>query len=215
MVRRDAAMIDRRAMLTASVAFLLVVPGRAPAQGLPGSSGSLAYDRLDLSSPDAALRAFLTAYRDGDFVTAFWIFTPETQDEIARHVATLNLHRLAALPTQNRLAILAEMLPPTADLDQRDLGFMFANIMQVAQRRGMQPLNLTGLPQDLSPANVPDLGRRTETTDGATEVAVTLSAYRGPVVFRLVKARTGRWRLRQVVPPGSDPESTPFGLPAR
>lgn len=209
MVLRVAATLDRRVVLAT---VLLAMPGRALGQRPVGSSGSLAFDRLDLSTPDAALRAFLTAYRDGDFVTAFWIFTPETQDEILRQVATFAVDRLARRPGSGRLAILSEMIPATAGMVQRDHSFLFANIMQVARRRGLQPLDLSGLPQDLSAANVPDLGRRTQTTDGVTEIAVVLGAYRGPVVFRMTGPVAGRWRLRQVVPPGGDPTSIPFGL---
>jgi hypothetical protein len=209
MVSVDAPDIGRRVLVAGALA-LLAAP--AFAQGMPGGSGSLAYDRLDLSSPEAALRAFLTAYRDGDYVAAFWIFTADTQDEVFRHAAQLNMDRLARLPAQGRLAIMTEMIPPTAEVDQRDYSFLFANIMQVAKRRGLMPLDITGLPDDLSPANVPSLGQRTETTDGITEIAMTLRAYREPVVFRLQRARTGRWRLRQVLTPGGDPASRPFGL---
>lgn len=196
----------RRAIVAGAIAMLA-----SPALAR-GVSGSLAYDGLDLASPEAALRAFLTAYRDGDYVTAFWIFTPETQDEVFRHAAQLNMGRLARLPAQGRMAIITEMIPPTAEVDQRDYSFLFANIMQVAKRRGLMPLDIAGLPDDLSPANVPSLGRRTETTDGVTEIAMPLRTYREPVVFRLVRARTGRWRLKQVLPPGGDPASVPFGL---
>lgn len=201
----------RRAVVAAALAAL-AAPRAADAQGLTGNSGSLAYDRLDLSTPEAALRAFLTAYRAGDYVTAFWIFAPGTQDEVFRHAAQMNMGRLARLPAQGRMAIMTEMLPPTAEVDQRDYSFLFANVMQVAKRRGLMPLDVAGLPEDLSAANVPGLGQKTETTDGITEIAVALRAYGAPVVFRLAPGRNGRWRLRQIVPPGGDPASLPFGL---
>ncbi len=210
MVSVDAPDPRRRAVLAALI--LLAVTRSASSQGLTGNSGSLAYDRLDLSTPEAALRAFLTAYRDGDYVTAFWIFTAETQDEVFRHAAQMNMDRLARLPAQGRMAIMTEMIPPTAEVDQRDYSFLFANIMQVAKRRGLMPLDIAGLPDDLAPANVPNLGPRTQTTDGVTEIAMVLRAYREPVVFRLQRARTGRWRLRQVLTLGGDPASVPFGL---
>ncbi len=201
--------LSRRAIIAA---LGLAIPAPVWAQAVPSVSGSLAYDRLSMTTPDAALRTFLTAYRDGDYVTAFWVLAADSQDEVLRHAAQLNMRRIARIPAEGGLAIMTEMNPPPAELDQRDLGFMFAHMMQVAKRRGMLPLDVTGLPQDLSPANVPNLGPRTETTDGVTEIAVTLGAYRGPVIFRLVRGRAGRWRLRQVVPPGGDTTSVPFGL---
>jgi hypothetical protein len=210
MVPEDLSQPARRTLLAMLAA--LAVPGPALGQAVPSASGSLAYDRLQMSTPDAALRTFLSAYRDGDYVTAFWVFAADTQDEVLRHAAQLNLRRLARLPAEGSMAIVVEMSPPPAELDQRDLSFMFAHVMQVARRRGMLPLDVAGLPQNLAPANVPNLGRLTETTDGTTEIAVTLGAYREPVVFRFVRARTGRWRLRQIVPPGGDPTSVPFGL---
>lgn len=211
MIPSDACGPSRRAALAALFAAA-AVPTAAIAQAATGGSGSLAYDRMDLSSAEAALRTFLSAYRDGDYVAAFWVLGPETQDEAMRHAAQLNLGRLARLPAQGRMAIMTEMIPPTAEADQRDYGFLFASIMQVAKRRGILPLDVAGLPGDLSATGAPGLGRQAETAEGFAEIAVTLRAYPAPVLFRLFKARTGRWRLRQIVPPGGDPTSLPFGL---
>jgi hypothetical protein len=208
MIPSDATAPTRRAAVAVLLAAV-ATPTAGRAQAGAGGSGSLAYDRMDLSSAEAALRTFLSAYRDGDYVGAFWVLAPEAQDEVARHVAQLNLGRLARLPAQGRMTIMTEMIPPTAEVDQRDYGFMFATIMQVAKRRGILPLNVAGMPDDLPAAS---LGRQTETNDGFTEIAVTLSAYPAPVVFRFFKARSGRWRLRQIVPPGGDATSLPFGL---
>lgn len=202
----------RSGMLKTLVAVsLLSSPGLVPAAH--SSSGSIAFDRLDLRSPEAALRQFLSAYRRGDYVTAYWIMTPASQSAFARHLARFEFNRIARLPASSAVLHAAEMMPAVSQMEQTDTSFYFAHAMTVAHRLGVMPLNLTGLPEDVSPANVPRLGSRNQLTDGRVEFSVPLRAYRAPVVFRMVAAHGGRWRLEQVLPPGGTVDSVPFGLP--
>jgi hypothetical protein len=175
-------------------------------------SGSIAYDRLNLTTPDAALRTFLSAYRDGDFVTVFWIFSPSTQTEWFRRLAQFRIDTLVKGFDFKDTALMADLVPPLKEIDQTDFGFAFAHMMVTAKRRGMLPLDVTGLPVDLSPQNVPLLGKVTATTPVEVDIAVALKNYTGPVIFRMQLARSGRWRLLQIIPPGGDEQSIPFGL---
>jgi hypothetical protein len=84
--------------------------------------------------------------------------------------------------------------------------------MNGASRHGMLPIDIDGLPADLSQQNVPVLGTKTQTTTGDIDFAVALKNYNGPVVFRMGLAKSGRWRLLQIIPPGGDEKSIPFGL---
>ena len=185
-----------------------------PAPPARAASGSLAFERLDLRSPEAALRQFLSAYRRGDYVTAYWIMTPASQQAFTRHLARFEFSRIARLPAGSAALHAAEMMPVPSQLEQTDASFIFAHAMGVAQRLGIMPLNLSGLPEDVSPANVPRLGSRIQLADGRVEFSVPLRAYRAPVAFRMVPAQGGRWRLEQVLPPGGTADSTPFGLPS-
>lgn len=177
------------------------------------SSGSAAYDRLDLTTPEAALRQFLGAYRRGDYVTAFWILAPASQQAFQVHLMRFDLSRIARVSVTGAMTHAPEMIPPVNRLEQTDPSFSFAYAMQVARRLDIMPLNLAGMPEDMSPAVVPRLGTRVQLADGQVEIAMPLQAYRAPVVFRMVRSPQGRWRVQQVLPPGGHVESLPFGLP--
>lgn len=182
----------------------------APADRVDGS----AYEKLELQSPDAALRLFLSAFRDGDYVTAYWILSLPAQKDSEDAVYAFNFSRLVAgrggqpISTED----MREYMPAMDDREQLDFGFLFSTIMNVAREKGTLPLDLDGLPKDLSAANVPALGVRSETTDGTVQIAVSLKAYPAPVLFRLNQSRLGKWRLSQIIPPGGDETSKPFGL---
>lgn len=193
---------------------LAAAPAAAQSSGRAApSSGSIAYDRLDLKSPESALRTFLTAYRRGDYVTAFWVMTPVSQTAFYTHLARFDLSRVARVPASSAYMHAAEMIPAVSQRDQTDTSFIFAHAMTVARRLDIMPLNLAGMPEDMSPANMPRLGNRIQLTDGKVEFSVPLQAYRAPVVFRMAQAANGRWRLEQILPPGGSMESLPFGLP--
>lgn len=206
----------RRTGMVCLVAALAVLGTPAIAQPVTRtapSSGSHAYDRLDLQSAEAALRTFLSAYRRGDYVAAFWILAPASQAAFYTHLSRFDMRRVARVNAESALMHAAEMIPSPAQMDQTDLSFIFAHAMAVARRLDIMPLNLAGLPEDLSPANVPRVGTRNQLADGRVEFSVPLPAYRAPVVFRMVQRAQGRWRLEQVLPPGGVLDSLPFGLP--
>jgi hypothetical protein len=171
-----------------------------------------AYDRLDLATPESALRAFLNAYKAGDYVTVFWIFSPGAQLDWQRALYSFNFAILMHGNPMGQRALLDELLPPLDKVEQQDISFAFATLMNAAQRHGMLPLDVTGLPENMSAANVPDLGKRTQTPDGQVDIAVVLKAYAGPVHFRMETSPLGRWRVRQVIPPDGDPDTPVFGV---
>lgn len=201
------------ACLVVALAALGTPAAAQPVTRTAPSSGSHAYDRLDLQSAEAALRTFLSAYRRGDFVTAFWILAPASQSAFYTHLSRFDMRRVARVKAESALMHAAEMIPSPAQMDQTDISFIFAHAMAVARRLDIMPLNLAGLPEDLSPANVPRVGTRNQLADGRVEFSVALPAYRSPVVFRMVQRGPGRWRLEQVLPPGAVLDSLPFGLP--
>lgn len=211
------ALTARRALVLA-LALGAATAGGAPlpASAQPAaapSSGSAAYDRLDLSTAEAALRQFLGAYRRGDYVTAFWIMAPASQQAFQVHLMRFDLSKIARVSAVGAMTHAPEMIPPMNRLEQTDPSFAFAYAMQVARRLDIMPLNLAGMPEDMSPAVVPRLGTRMQLADGQVEIAVPLQAYRAPVVFRMMRSPMGRWRVQQVLPPGGHVESLPFGLP--
>lgn len=175
-----------------------------------------AYDRLDLATADAALRTFLSAFRRGDYVTAYWVLSPQAQLDWQTAIETFSFNRTLRGDVMAR-NLLPQIVPPIAQWEQHDMSFLFAHVMNVARREGMLPLDLSGLPEDLAPARLPNLGTGPAAlaADGSIAIAVALAAYPGPVVFRMVTSPLGKWRLAQILPPGGDAASRPFGLPAK
>ncbi len=94
------------------VSVVAALPG-ASAQTGPStgpSSGSTAYDRLDLTTPEAALRQFLGAYRRGDYVTAFWILAPASQQAFQVHLMRFDLSRIARVSVTGAMTHAPEMI---------------------------------------------------------------------------------------------------------
>ena len=195
------------ALLAGALLSGFVLNARAQTERVEGT----AYDRLDLSSPDAALRAFLSAFRRGDYVTAYWIFSPQSQLDWDSLIYRLNLGQTVRAAQPLGGGFVEQAIPPLAQWEQQDMSFLFAHVMNAAKRIDALPIDLAGLPDDLS-ANGLALGAAAPAGDGSVVIAVALKAYAAPVIFRLVTSPLGKWRLRQIVPPGGDPNSLPFGL---
>jgi len=175
-----------------------------------------AYEKLDLASPEAAVRTFLNTYRAGDFVTAFWIFTRTTQRAWRYHIDGLDIRQITRgeLPSgQMKIELLKALVPPLEQWEQEEVSFLFASFMQGARRRNILPLDVTGL----APSLTAPLMHKTapQRADGSVDIAVDLPAYPQPVIFRLERSPLGRWRIRQIIPPGGDETSLPFGLAKR
>jgi hypothetical protein len=51
------------------------------------------------------------------------------------------------------MPLLGELAPPLAEREQQEMSFQFAHMMSVAAQYDMLPLDLTGLPEDLTRAN--------------------------------------------------------------
>lgn len=173
-----------------------------------------AYDKLDLASPEAALRTFLTAYRQGDFVTAFWVLSPQAQREWKKHLDLFMFDRpcLVRSATSVMGPLIEVLVPPMDKWEQpEDVSFLFAHLMTVAQQRSWLPLDLDGLPADLSASKVPAPGARRDTRDGHVDIAVPLRAYPAPVIFRLETSPLSKWRVRQAIVPGTDDNAIPWG----
>lgn len=200
----------------AALAWLGLALGAASGTALAQVSvRGTAYDRLDLASPEAALRTFLGAYKAGDFVTVYWVFSPATQTAWQNQYFMLNFDRMLRNNTGEQLyqqPYAGRLMPAIAELEQQDLSFLFANILNVGADHHLLPLDLSGLPDDLSPAALAQLGAAPRPIPGGVEIALPLPAYPQPVAFRLERSPLGKWRVRQIIPPGGDETSLPWGL---
>jgi hypothetical protein len=176
-----------------------------------------AYEKLDLSSPEAAVRTFISAYRAGDFVTAYWIFTRATQRDWREHFDATDIRQISRveLPSggQIKIELIKALFPPEKQWEQEEGSFLFASFMQGARRRNILPLDVTGFAPLLT---APPMHKAApQRADGSVDIAVDLPSYPRPVIFRLERSPLGRWRVRQIIPPGGDETSLPFGITKR
>lgn len=197
----------RNALACAALALPLLAPAPAGAQ----SATLTSYEHLRLGDAESALREFLSAYAKGDFLVAYWILSPEAQAELQRQLAMLNTEAFFRGGIDG--GDLMRVFPAQAEMEQVDFGFLFADMMRFGIARGIEPVDVAGLPADLSKTNVPDIGKRSERTDGQVDYAVALKSYAEPVVFRLKPSPGGRWRVHQILLPGGDGTAVPFSLP--
>ena len=65
----------------------------------------------------------------------------------------LDVTRSARCEAAIVMPLLGELAPPLAEREQQEMSFQFAHMMSAAGQYDMLPLDLTGLPEDVTRAN--------------------------------------------------------------
>lgn len=202
------------ANLCVVIALCAVAPSTSHAQNFDVTG--TAYERLDLSTPEAALSTFLTAFHQGDFVTAFLVFSPEAQNEWYTLYSVSDMDTVLARSATERLsAAQTKAMTPAHPWEQWDFSYMFAHIMNWAKQNRTLPLNLEGLPSTITPTSLKPLMQRQRETSQGTVLAVTLKAYPQQLQFVMQRSPLGKWRLAQVIFPGGDTSVRPWAIPRK
>lgn len=165
-----------------------------------------AYERLDLATPEAAVAQFVQAWRGRDYVSAFWILAPTTQQILVRDVAAFHLGAmLGPLPADRAEAIVVAAVPPIDSWEQWDTSWVFDRLMMAADAEKVSPLRL------------PDQGTTGPVrTDDSGQATVAFGTGPDAVMFRLVRLPSGQWRVLSATGPGSDPgQPPPWGIGER
>lgn len=161
------------------------------------------YESLDLSTSTAAVETFTDAFADDDFMTVWLVLAPEAQFRVQQDLNLLQYGALIGRPAMDELRTWFNDDSFFESMEHSDPWYFFDQIMLIADANGGLLIDLTG-DTDIESDEV--------TGDQAT-VTAQVDGIEGDVEFRLRATPTGRWRVRQVIVPGGDPEVIPWSVP--
>ena len=203
-------------IVAAFALVLALLPGPAGAQ-----AGRTPFDRLDLATPESAVAQFTAAWRSRDYVTAYWILAPSSQDTLYRTVwIDLDLSSATTLPggwggsgetamppeLAQKAKIVADGVTavavpaPKGGMLQGDRSWLFDQLMLAVDKA------------DVSPLHLPDQDGALQSKVVGDEAAIVLGAGAGAVTFHLLRLPGGQWRVISAMGVGRNPDLPPWGL---
>lgn len=179
------------------------------------------YDTLDLKTPEKAVKTFIKAYEERDFWTAWLVLSTRTQFVYHQRVNLLDYRELLKYESRSELVenipILSQKLPG-GEHSLGDIGYFFDALMLAASEHDMLLFDLSGVVVITSstPTSIPT-GSSGSSTEDAVDVTANVGKVQG-IIFRMVQAPSGKWRVYQVILPGCDDHSDfshiPWCIPA-
>ena len=158
------------------------------------------YESLDLSSPLSAAEVFVEAYDGDDFMTVWLVLDHSAQRQWRE---SLNLLQYGPLIRWNE-ELHDDLTNRYSDLvlESADYWFIFDQVMLIADQHD-------SLLIDLQPVS---LTLRGIEADGGATVIGEFEGIDGEVTIDLNQTPRGNWRVHQVLVPGGDPASVPWGV---
>ncbi len=209
--------IVRRILLAVALALILAcsacsgTPTQTPTEQAVKPEARTYYESLDLSSPESAIGTFADAFSKDDFPTVWLILHRTAQFVWVQQMRLLAYDAL--IQTDNwevvmmDIPTLAEGLN-TGEHSEVDTGYLFDQFMLAARKHSAFVLDLTGPVEVIS--SEPSM---TAQEDQAIDVTVSVERLEEEVVFRMVQAPSGRWRVYKVFVPGGEEALPPWGVP--
>ena len=175
------------------------------AMPLAAQEGRTLIERLPLDTPESAVAAFIEAFKTKDFLSAYYMMSPEAKRAFVDRYYEFNS---AQFLVGNVSAVPDSIL---GDFDKRpegvleEVGFdsaqIFDNIMFHAEARDL-------LPFDLTSASVSEVAGASE---GSVMVAIE-GAKPATLQIETVIIYTGDWRIDRISWQGSMPDAKPWGV---
>jgi hypothetical protein len=166
------------------------------------------YETLDLATPESAVQAFSEAFQREDFETVYLILAPSTQFVLQQHLHLLDFGCLVQIAHWDEIKADLSQVVDEYEHAREDLRYGFDRLMLAAKRHSAFLIDLSG--------GITIIGTEaSETTrgDAAIDVITNVQGLEALVVFRMVQAPSGRWRVFQVIVPGGDEEVVPWAVP--
>ena len=172
------------------------------------------YESLELSTPESAVKTFTSAFQRSDFLTVYWVFSPEAQDQLTLRMNLLDYQHLLKLdPSLDPLEATRSILAGTpwgdsSAMEHRgDVSYYFDVLMMAAKEHSALLIDLSGTVSIQDTIASP--------SQESTDVVTSIDGIAGNVVFRTVQSPSGRWRVLQVIVPGGDEDQIPWSMPKR
>jgi hypothetical protein len=168
------------------------------------------YDSLDLGTPESAVQTLAHAFQREDFVTVYLVLAPNAQFRFEQELRLLNYANL--FQSDKREQVFADVTVFSEGIghgEHIDTGwYIFDQIMLAAKEHSALLIDLSGKVTiiDSEPSE-------TILEEAAVDIITSVEGINGNVVFRMIQAPSGRWRVFQVIVPGGDEETWPWAIP--
>jgi hypothetical protein len=167
------------------------------------------YDTLDLSTPEIAVVTFSNAFAQDDFLTVYLVLSPRSQFIFLQRLRLLDYSYVIQPESFERIrddvSLFAEGIGAGEHADEG--WYIFDQIMLAAKRHDVLLIDLSGEVKILDSRIVGLMDY-----DQAVEVASEVEGIQGEVVFRMIQAPSGNWRVYQVILPGGDVDMVPWAV---
>lgn len=169
------------------------------------------YESLDLETPESAVETFVEAFQREDWPTVWMIFAPDTQ-HWARLTAASTFDWGHLVDREHWDDILEEVMEhiDEGEYTVSDCSYAWFDPMMVAAKE--KDAILIDLSGKVEISDSED--SRTQGGERARDVIAEVEGIDREVVFKMVEAPSGRWRVYQVIAPGGNEEIRPWAAPA-
>ena len=169
------------------------------------------YESLDLSSPESAIQTFIDAFSRDDFPTVWLILDRSAQFVWLQRITVFEYDDL--IQTDNWEEMKMDITTFAKGLNEGErseahTSYTFDQFMLAARRHSAFRIDLTGSFEILS--SEPSI---TIQDNQSIDVVVRMEKLEGEVIFRMVQAPSGRWRVYKVFVPGGEGVKSPWGIP--
>lgn len=167
------------------------------------------YDSLALDTPESAAQSFITAFQASDFQTVYLILSPRAQRKWQENYSQLNWPLIFRVKNQTEVdAILKDTAIAQGKFEHSgETSYEFDELMLAAQAHDLMLVDLGG---KLTVQGTEEA--RDTAGNPATDVIIESSRYDEPLVFRMVQAPSGKWRVYQVIIPGGNEDYVPWAV---
>jgi hypothetical protein len=196
------------------IVFLLLTLSACDIRGLFGQSGKgqarTFYETLDLDTPEAAVMTFTKAFQREDFMSVYLILSASPQYRMHQNI---NLWQYSHWFRTDHIEEIFEDVTVFSEGigkgEHVDSGwYLFDQIMMAAKKHNALLIDLSGEAKIIDSYASEDIGDLE-----VVDVVATVKGIDGDVVFRMVQAPSGRWRVYQVIVEGGDEEMVPWAVP--
>lgn len=168
------------------------------------------YESLDLSSPESAVTTFTDAFARDDFLTVYLVLSSRSQFIFSQRLRLFDYSHIIQPNSferiQDDVPLFAEGLGAGEHADES--WYIFDQIMLAAKRHDALLIDLSGGVTILDSETIVFLDY-----DEALEVIAEVEGIQGEVIFRMIRAPSGKWRVYQVIVPDGDEGMVPWAVP--
>ena len=192
------------------IALLLSLSILSACSSCPENDGRTYYDRLDLDTPENAVKTFTEAFAKDDYPTVHLIFSKETQFRWRKvQQATFTYDHLLNPDYSDKVT---EIIQESYDNFEHNYPAweLFDNIMMAGDEYDAFLIDLNGEVTIID--TKPSQSELVE--EDTTDVIAEVEGIEGEVIFRMVETPSGKWRVVQVLVPGGDEGMFPWAVPS-